>query len=153
MGVARRTVGSMHELTEEALVAASVQVVWRDFTLAERLADWYWPPRFETTAIVELRELGRWQVRSGPVDLAVEATVLTFEAPHSLRLAWRWAGEEHSTDVELELQPAADATTRVIVRHSGFATAEERDRHVEGWSGCLQRLVDRYGGAPGEHLR
>ncbi|MFC8683398.1 SRPBCC domain-containing protein [Microbacterium ureisolvens] len=142
----------MHELTEEALVAASVDVTWREFTNADLLAQWYWPPRFETTAVVELRELGRWEVRSVPVDMAVEGTVLTFEAPRDLRLAWRWAGEDHSTDVELELQPAADAATRVIVRHSGFATQEERDQHIEGWSSCLQRLIDRHGGAPGEHL-
>lgn len=142
----------MHELTEEALVAASVGVVWREFTLPDLLAQWYWPPRFETTAVVELRELGRWEVRSAPVDLAVEATVLTFEAPRLLRLAWRWAGEEHATDVEIELEPAADAATRVVVRHSGFATADERTQHIDGWSSCLQRLIDRHGGAPGEHL-
>ncbi|MGN6220560.1 MAG: SRPBCC family protein [Microbacterium sp.] len=143
----------MHELTEEALVAASVDDVWRDFTRSAPLAEWYWPPRMQTTALVELRELGRWQVRSEPADLAVEATVLAVDAPRSLRLEWRWAGEDAVTDVGIELDPAADATTRVIVRHAGFATAEERERHVEGWSDCLQRLVDRYGGAPGERLR
>jgi len=142
----------MHELTEEALVAASVEVVWQEFTVAERLSDWFWPPRFQATAVVELRELGTWAVRSVPVDMAVEATVLTFQAPHALRLGWRWAGEDRTTDVEIELQPAADSTTRVIVRQSGFATAEERDDHIDGWSSCLQRLVDRHGGAPGEHL-
>ena len=115
----------------------------------DRLAEWFWPSRFETAAVIELRELGRWEVRSLAADLAVEATVLTFEPPRALRLAWRWEGEEHATDVEIELQSAADAATRVIVRQSGFASAEERDRHVDGWSTCLQRLVDRHGGAPG----
>ncbi|WP_203579179.1 SRPBCC family protein [Microbacterium hibisci] len=142
----------MHELTEEALVAASVDVTWREFTVAGRLTEWFWPPRFETTAVVELRELGRWEVRSAPADLAVEGQVLTVGAPRTLRLAWRWAGEEHSTDVEITLEAAADASTRVIVRHSGFATQEERDQHIEGWSSCLQRLIDRHGGPPGEHL-
>ena len=142
----------MHELTEEALVAASVHEVWRDFTVASRLTDWFWPARFDATALVELRNVGRWEVRSEPADLAVEGTVLAFEAPRSLRLAWRWAGEEHSTDAEISLEPAADAATRVIVRHSGFDTQEERDQHVDGWVSCLQRLIDRYGGAPGEHL-
>ena len=142
----------MHELTEEALVAASFDVVWAEFTHPELLVSWFWPPRFETTAVVEVRELGPWEVRSEVAHLAVEAQVLTFEAPHRLRLAWRWAGEEHTTDVELELEEAADATTRVIVRQTGFATAEERAEHVDGWSSCLQRLVARHGGAPGEHL-
>lgn len=142
----------MHELTEEALVAASASTVWRDFTDSQHLAEWFWPPRFEATAIVELRELGRWQVRSAPVAMAVEATVLTFRAPHELRLEWRWAGEPGATDVAIALEEAADASTRVIVRHAGFANAEERNDHVDGWSTCLQRLVDRHGGAPGEHL-
>jgi uncharacterized protein YndB with AHSA1/START domain len=142
----------MLELTEEALIAASVDVVWADLTEAERLAGWIWPPRFETTAEVELRELGRWHVRSDVADLAVEATVLTFDRPTSLRLAWKWAGEEHSTDVEITLAGAADGAARVIVRHTGFVSADERASHIEGWSNCLQRLVDRYGGTPSEHL-
>lgn len=143
----------MRELIEEAGVAASVDTVWLDLTRAERLEQWIWPPRFETTAVVELRELGRWEARSDVADLAVEAKVLAFESPRTLRLAWRWAGEEHSTDVEIVLENAADASTRVIVRHTGFVSAEERENHVEGWSNCLQRLVDRYGGAPGERLQ
>lgn len=142
----------MRELIEEAVVAASVDTVWLDLTRAERLSEWIWPPRFETTSVVELRELGRWEARSEVADLAVEAKVLAFESPRTLRLAWRWAGEEHSTDVEIVLESAADASTRVIVRHTGFVSAEERENHVEGWSNCLQRLVDRYGGAPGERL-
>lgn len=143
----------MHELTEEALVAASIDDVWQDFTRSRRLAEWFWPPRMQTTALVELRELGRWQVTSVPADLAVEATVLSVDAPRALRLEWRWAGETGVTDVGITLEPAADASTRVIVRHAGFAAADERERHVEGWADCLQRLVDRYGGAPGERLR
>ncbi|MCP2637177.1 SRPBCC domain-containing protein [Microbacterium sp. HD4P20] len=142
----------MLELTEEALVAASVDAVWADLTESERLAAWIWPPNFETTAVVELLELGRWQVRSESAGLAIEAAVLTYDAPESLRLAWRWAGEEHSTDVEFTLARAAGGATRVVVRHSGFLSADDRASHVEGWSHCLQRLVDRYGGAPGEHL-
>lgn len=142
----------MRELTEEAVVAASVDTVWADLTHARRLAEWIWPPRFETTAVVEPHELGRWEIRSEVAGLAVEARILAIDAPNTLRLEWRWAGEEHATDVEIALERAADASTRVIVRHSGFVSAEERESHVEGWSNCLQRLVDRYGGAPGERL-
>ncbi|MET0297882.1 MAG: hypothetical protein ABW024_10800 [Microbacterium sp.] len=31
-----------------------------------------------------------------------------------------------------------------MVRHSGFVTEDERASHVEGWSNCLQRLVERH---------
>ena len=136
----------MFEMTESALVAASVDEVWSDLTDAARLAEWFWPPRFEADVVVEPTQLGRWQVRSSVVGLAVLGRVLEVEAPTRLRLEWRWEGEEHATDAELTLESAADASTRVTVRHAGFVSAEERESHIEGWSNCLQRLVDRHGG-------
>ena len=136
----------MFEMTESALVAASADTVWSELTDASRLAEWIWPPRFETTAVVEPAVLGRWEVRSAIADLAVLGRVLEIDAPTRLRLEWRWEGEERATDAELTLDGAADSATRVVVRHSGFLSAEERDSHIEGWSNCLQRLVDRHGG-------
>jgi uncharacterized protein YndB with AHSA1/START domain len=138
----------MQELTEEALVAASVDRVWNDFTQGGPLAEWIWPPRFETEAVVEAEPQGRWEVRSAVADLAVEGRVLEIDPPSRLRLQWRWEGEEHTTDAEIRLEEAADAATRVIVRHTGFQTADERESHVEGWSNCLQRLIERHGAPP-----
>lgn len=149
---ASATVAGMFEMTESALVAASVDTVWSDLTDASRLAEWIWPPRFETEAVVEPVQLGRWEVRSSVAELAVLGRVLEIDAPQRLRLEWRWEGEEHATDAGLTLERAAGASTRVTVRHTGFLSAEERESHIEGWSNCLQRLVDRYGGPPGEHL-
>jgi uncharacterized protein YndB with AHSA1/START domain len=74
----------------------------------------------------------------------VLATVAAVDAPRSLRLAWRWEGESHSTDAAITLHPAAENATRVEVRHSGFESGEERESHVEGWSNCLGRLVERH---------
>lgn len=142
----------MHELVEEAAVAASVDAVWADFTDATYLVEWFWPPRLGATATLDPHQGGSWRVRSEVAGIGVDATVLESERPHTLRLAWRWDGEDHSTDAEIMLEPTADAT-RVKVRHSGFQSEDERDTHIEGWSHCLQRLVDRHGGAPGQHLR
>ena len=136
----------MFELTESALVAASASDVWSDLTDASRLVEWYWPPRLEADVVVEPTALGRWEVRSEVAGIAVLARVLEIEPPERLRLEWRWEGEDHTTDAELTLERAADASTRVIVRHSGFLSADERESHIEGWSNCLQRLVERHGG-------
>ncbi len=144
--LALRYRGGMFEMTESALVAASPGTVWNDLTDAASLAEWIWPPRFETIALVHPVELGRWEVRSAAAGLAVEGRILVLDPPRRLRLEWRWEGEEHATDAELTLETAADAATRVIVRHTGFLSADERQSHVEGWSNCLQRLVERHGG-------
>jgi uncharacterized protein YndB with AHSA1/START domain len=134
----------MQELTQEALVAESIDRVWRDFTDAAAVAEWIWPPRFETTAVIDPAPMGAWEVRSDVADLAILGRVLSVATPRELRLSWRWDGEEHTTDVQITLEPAADDATRVSVHHSGFETSEERESHVEGWANCLQRLIDRY---------
>ena len=134
----------MNELTQEALVAASVDRVWHDFTDPTALAQWMWPPRLETTAVVEPEPQGAWEIRSEVADLAVIGRVLSLNPPRELRLSWRWEGEEHTTDVGITFEPVADDATRVSVHHSGFESAEERESHVEGWSNCLQRLVHKY---------
>lgn len=141
----------MFEMTESALVAASVEAVWVDLTDASHLAEWIWPARFETEAVVDPVELGRWEVRSEVAELAVLGRILEIELPTRLRLEWRWEGEDHATDAELTLERAADASTRVIVRHTGFLSAEERESHIEGWSNCLQRLIERHGGVAAFH--
>lgn len=133
----------MFELTEEALVAASVTTVWADFTDPTRLAEWFWPARFEAEAHIDLAPRGHWQIRSAIAGLEIEARVLATDPPHSLPLLWREAREEHETDVEITFEEADDAT-RVIVRHSGFRSEEEREDHVEDWSTSLARLVARY---------
>jgi uncharacterized protein YndB with AHSA1/START domain len=134
----------MLELTEEALVKASVDVVWAEFTEAALLSEWFWPERFETQAAIDPIPLGRWQVRSATAGVAVIGEILAIEPPRALRLRWRWDGEEHATDAGLALESAADESTRVIVRHAGFLTPDERKRHIQGWSDCLQRLIDRH---------
>lgn len=143
-GAACATVVRVYELSDAALVSATADVVWADLTRADDLAEWIWPKRFETTAVVDLVPLGRWEVQSQPAGIAVRATVLAVEPTSSLRLRWRWEGDEHSTDVGIALEPAADGATRVIVRHTGFVDEEERRSHVEGWADCLQRLVERH---------
>jgi uncharacterized protein YndB with AHSA1/START domain len=139
----------MHELTEVALVSASIDAVFSDFTEAPALAEWFWPERFATVTTVEPVVGGAWRVSSEYAGLTLEAVVVAVEPPHALRLRWRWAGEAHATDAEIDLAEAAGGSTRVTVRHAGFLTDEERESHVEGWSHCLQRLVDRHGGAAG----
>ena len=138
------SVAPMHELTEEALIAASIDEVWRDLTDPAVLAEWIWPPRFETSAVIDPTPQGPWEVRSEIAEMAVIGRVLVAEPSRELRLKWRWEGEEHTTDVEITLDPVADDATRIIVHHTGFQTDEERESHIEGWSNCLERLVERH---------
>lgn len=134
----------MLSLTAEALVSAPRDVVWNDWTDAGALATWIWPPRLAATADVTLD--GAWIVRSEVAGIAVLATVISADPPERLRLAWRWDGEDATTHVDVVFEEAGPSATRVVVRHSGFATEGERESHVEGWTHCLDRLVARHVG-------
>ncbi|WP_344735921.1 SRPBCC domain-containing protein [Microbacterium awajiense] len=156
----------MVELTDDVLVAAPADAVWHDVTDPASIAEWFWPERMDPHAEVEPVPGGVWSVSSDPAGMAVDATIVGLEPPNTLRLQWRWRGEEAVTEVEVSLDPitasgalgrtsidpdlSKDASgstrsTRVRVVHSGFTDEVDRDNHVQGWADCLQRLVERHG--------
>ena len=58
------------------------------------------------------------------------------------RLVYTWAWKstpERESLVTVELREKGDAT-ELTLTHERFADSEARDRHQEGWTGCLDRL-------------
>jgi len=70
-------------------------------------------------------------------------------APEKLVFTWAWEAGGGCGDSENE-QPVETLvtvefrekgqTTEVLLTHELFPNAESRDKHQEGWSGCLARL-------------
>jgi uncharacterized protein YndB with AHSA1/START domain len=57
-----------------------------------------------------------------------------------LVFTWAWKSTpERESLVTVELR-AAGGGTELTLRHEAFADAEARDRHEQGWVGCLGRL-------------
>ena len=52
--------------------------------------------------------------------------------------AWESTPERESR-VTLEFKPSGQGTELVLV-HQRFAHSQARDKHQEGWNGCLDRL-------------
>jgi hypothetical protein len=38
-----------------------------------------------------------------------------------------------------------DASTELLLRHERFVSSEDRDRHLEGWNTCLEKLDGHLG--------
>lgn len=133
----------MSDLEVRVTVAADPETVWRDWTDATALAEWFWPPRLETVATVD-HEAGTWRVRSDVAGIGATGKVRFWDPPERLELSWRWDGEESKTDVTLDIEPT-DGGTEVRVRQGTFTVDTERDEHVQGWTDCLARLVERHG--------
>ncbi|MGH9246183.1 MAG: SRPBCC family protein [Acidimicrobiales bacterium] len=119
-------------------------VVFRAWTDAERLAHWFWPPRFVTEVRVDLRVGGTFRIRSTGLpageNMGVVGRFLEVAVPERVRYTWRWEGEDDETVVTVDFREAGDGTEVELV-HEGFASADERDNHAQGWIDCLDRLV------------
>ena len=59
---------------------------------------------------------------------------------------WCWEGSDAESLVTVDLAPESAGTTRLTLTHSRFAQAEARDKHAQGWTGCLAKLEAVYAG-------
>ena len=61
-------------------------------------------------------------------------------ANQKLVYTWAWKSTpERESLVTIELTPAGDGT-ELLLKHERFADKESRDRHEQGWTGCVRRL-------------
>lgn len=123
--------------------------VWRAWTDPQALRRWFFPTDdidFETVE-VDLRVGGKWRIvgRLPSGERHRVGGVYREVSPES-RLMFSWAWEstpERQSLVTVELKPAG-ASTRLTLTHAQFLDAAARDRHEEGWTGSLDRLVRHF---------
>jgi uncharacterized protein YndB with AHSA1/START domain len=118
-------------------VAALPDTVFPYFTDPVRYARW-----MGTDVELEPTPGGVYRVgmRDGVQALGAFVEV---DPPHRLVFTWGWVSDPNvmpgSTRVEV-LLTAEDGGTRVVLRHHGLPTSEQRDHHRMGWDMYLGRL-------------
>ena len=75
----------------------------------------------------------------------VFGTIREYRRPERLSYTWQWedddgAPEGNETLLALDFHDR-DGDTELVLTHENFANAESRDRHNEGWSNALEKLV------------
>ena len=128
------------ELVLQRDLDAPPERVWRALTDPAALAAWFWPPRLEPAAEVDLAVGGRYRIDGPGAGIAVAGTYRELDPPHRLACTWSWDGEDAETLVTVELVPSGEDGTGLALRHEGFADDATRDDHVQGWTDCLDRL-------------
>ena len=121
--------------------------VFRAWTDPAALKKWFAPGDDYATPIaeVDLRVGGRYriQMRSPKGNLHTVAGVYREVTPPE-KLVFTWSWQEGGMDVgetlvTVEFRDRGNST-ELILTHERFPTAETRDEHRKGWTGCLDRL-------------
>jgi uncharacterized protein YndB with AHSA1/START domain len=132
--------------------------VFDAWTNPEVLKRWWGAsPTWRTpVAEVDLRVGGSYRLSMEDPDAGTFHTVTgeyrEVRRPERLVYSWCWVQDDGQTGpvstVSVEFVEA-DARTTVLLEHSGLESAESRNRHGEGWAGCLETLRTRiFAGAP-----
>ncbi|MEK3733864.1 MULTISPECIES: SRPBCC family protein [Paenibacillus] len=140
-------------ITQETHIQADISLVWRAWTEADRIKEWFAP-----AAVIEPWQGGRFELYFNPANPSSMSTsgctILKAEEPHLLIFEWKGPDPfaetmNHSgqlTSVEVGLEPQQDGT-RVTLRHDGWKDSADwlaaRKWHVEAWKDMLTSLKSR----------
>jgi len=127
--------------------AAPRERVFRAWTDARQFAQWFAPTTDYKTIITELdlRVGGKYRLemhhKGGNVH-QLFGTYRLVKPPEKLVFTWRWQKDENVPDslVTVEFHDQG-GSTEVCLTHEHFQNAEERNKHNEGWTGCIEQLA------------
>ena len=128
------------EVRIDRVLPATIGQVYDAWTRADLLTRWYCPnPAWELKVSADVRVGGDYVVEMGPH--VVGGTYLEVEPPYRLAFSWKWDGtDDEPTRVDVELSEA-EGGTRMLLTHTGFATAEDAANHLMGWEPEMGRLA------------
>ena len=125
----------------------SREKVFEAWTDPKVVARWFAPSDGFRVVVrtLEPRVGGRYAIEMHHPDGGVHTAIGTYRAverPSKLAFTWSWEndpsrGEETLVTVEL-LEHGSH--TELVLTHERFASEELRERHNQGWVGCLNRL-------------
>jgi uncharacterized protein YndB with AHSA1/START domain len=124
---------------------ASRERVFAAFTDPQLLKQWWGPAGFSLPqASVDLRVGGRYRFGMQPPQGDLMFLVGTFreiKRPERLVYTWAWEGAPVETVVTIDFREA-EGDTEVVITQEPFRSDEERQQHVFGWEGGLDRLTE-----------
>jgi uncharacterized protein YndB with AHSA1/START domain len=121
--------------------------VFRAWTDPKELALWFAPSTEYFTKVpeLELKIGGKYRVemhhKDGNVH-TVGGAYREIKPPEKLVFTWRW---DHDPTVPESLVTIEfldfGSSTEIQLTHEQLPNAEQRDKHAQGWNGCLEQLA------------
>lgn len=125
--------------------AASRERVFRAWTDPEVMKKWFAPSdEFAVPEVkIDARVGGRYRIVMRAPDgeyHRVGGVYREYSPPARLVFTWVWESTpERESLVTVEFKDLGKST-EVILTHERFADEEARDKHEQGWNGCIARL-------------
>ncbi len=138
--------GSETTLNLKRTFNAPREKVFQAWTDPNALKEWFHGMDDWTTPVheIDLQVGGKYRLGMQPPDgdtpYVAYGTYREVQPPEKLVYTWSWEGQDPmETLVTVEFREVGDST-EVELTHERFPNAEERDKHNEGWVGCLDQL-------------
>jgi uncharacterized protein YndB with AHSA1/START domain len=127
--------------------AAPRERVFRAWTDRKEFARWFAPSADYTTVVTELdpRPGGKYNVEMTHKGGNVHkhgGVYREVKPPEKLVFTWNWqqAPDGSDTLVTVEFHDLGNST-EIVLTHERFPNAEAREKHNQGWTGCLDQLT------------
>lgn len=123
--------------------------VFRAWTEPEEIKQWFGPGKYQTPIVeVDLRPGGHYRFGlqlPGGNAFFLSGTFREVHPPERLVYTWQWAEPTDFPGESLVTVQFLDrgGRTEVVILHEQFSHTTERDRHIEGWNGSLDKLEKR----------
>ncbi len=129
------------------VLPASREKVFVAWTEEALIKHWFCPQEGMTVPVAELdvREGGTYRLVVEDTEGKTYSPSGVYEkiVPNEkIIFSWKWADSELITRVTIDLRALGDNETELTLTHEGFPDTELRDRHIQGWEGCLAKLPE-----------
>jgi uncharacterized protein YndB with AHSA1/START domain len=120
--------------------------VFRAWTDPLELARWFGPSEDYHALVpeLELRVGGKYCLemhhKGGNVH-RVSGTYCEIKPPEKIVFTWRWETDpiESGSIVTIEFRDLG-VSTEILLKHEQLPSVDQRERHEQGWIGCLNQL-------------
>ena len=124
---------------------APVERVFQAWTRPELLARWFGPGTVTTeSAAADATPGGGYRVEMRAPDGSTHTPFGFYHevnADERLVFTWQWEGGDAVTLVKVNFDVLDANLTKLELTHTGFEDDEVAQKHVEGWSGSLEKLL------------
>jgi uncharacterized protein YndB with AHSA1/START domain len=131
-------------LTVKRIIKAQRSKVFAAWTKPELVKRWYAPGTMSVPmAAVDFRVGGEYRIEMKDHSESYIATGTYQEiVPDELiSFTWGWQGDPSPQTLVVVQFKDVDGGTEVTLTHDRFVNTESRDKHQDGWMGCLENLA------------